>query len=613
MCGIAGFIGYKEIPRENIQKTLETMKHRGPDHQCVKELQTTHANNIHVTFLHARLSIIDLHDRSNQPFTINESTIIFNGEIYNYLEIRKELEDLGICFNTSSDTEVLLQCYRMFGVQGFEKLEGMWSFAIWDNHSQELILSRDRFGEKPLYIMKSDAGLYFASETKILYAISNAPRILNEEQLLRYIFLGYKSLYKKPETYFENIEEIPSGTYAIIQKNLDYKSYRYWNPTYHIKELSLEDAIEGSRHFLLESLKIRLRADVPLAFCLSGGVDSAAIASIAAKKFNCNVTTFSIIDSDERYNEYENIMATVNDLSCRHFNIELSHTHTLENLSALVQYHDAPIATASYYVHSLLSREIARQGFKVSFSGTAADEIFTGYYDHFILQLAELYKTDEYAKLRKDWETHILQHIRNSILKDPDLYIHFPNFREHIFDNHKEYISWIEPIYMNTLDSKYTETTYTNNILRNRMLNELFTEATPVILHEDDLNSMYYSIENRSPYLDSRLFEFVNTVPTRHLIKNGYGKYLLRESVAGILNEKVRLTRKKKGFNASIHSLFDFSSDEVRDRLCSANSKIFNFVKKEKVLPLLEAKTLPNHHSKFLFNIINAQLFMELL
>jgi asparagine synthase (glutamine-hydrolysing) len=191
------------------------------------------------------------------------------------------------------------------------------------------------------------------------------------------------------------------------------------------------------------------------------------------------------------------------------------------------------------------------------------------------------------------------------------LYAKNPNYREHIFDNQAEFRVLLTSDSAQYFSEEFTETTFCNSLLRNRMLNELFHETTPVILHEDDLNSMCYSVENRSPYLDSRLFEFMFSVPSKYLIKNGYGKYLLRESVKGVLNDQVRLDRQKKGFNASINSLIDLKSEQVRDELLDPRNPVFELVQRDKVGSLFDRDDLPNHYSKFLFSMINTELFLE--
>ena len=370
--------------------------------------------------------------------------------------------------------------------------------------------------------------------------------------------------------------------------------------------MSIDDAIQGTKYHLEESIRLRLRADVPMAFCLSGGVDSAALASIAKKIFNYDVTTFSIIDEDERYNELDNIMYTVNDLNCNHELIHLDNSNMLERLKDLIQYHDAPIATISYLVHSLLSEKIQKMGFKIAISGTAADELFTGYYDHFNLHLYEMRNNVNFQNLLNDWYENTGKFIRNPFLKNPRLYFKDQTIRAHNHLNSDKFAEYLIDDYYYEIK----EREFTNSLLRNRMLNELFYEVTRVILHEDDLNSMRYSIENRSPYLDHNLFNFAFSIPSKHLIKDGYGKYILRQATEGSLNDYVRLDRKKKGFNASIKSIIDLNDNTIIDFLLS-DSPVFNIIKRKKIEALLKHENIPNSFNKFLFNFLNVKLFLE--
>ncbi len=605
MCGIAGYIGKKQAPRERVLVTLQKMKNRGPDNQ---DWNAFEENGYHVVLLHSRLNIIDLDSRSNQPFTIGDCTIVFNGEIYNYLELRSEMEREGARFRTSSDTEVLLQYYLRYGETCVNYFEGMWSFAIYDQRQKKLFLSRDRFAEKPLYYLRTSDGIYFGSEIKFIKALSGRDPAVNITHLLRYLVNGYKSLYKTEETFFEGIEEVRWATNMVVGADLQTRTYRYWQPVYQPSaHMTVDDAIEGVRQHLFESMRLRLRSDVPLAFCLSGGLDSASIVSVAAKQLNYDVASFSIIEKDERYNEYPNIMATITDTECTHRLIEVSDQGSLERLGRLIAYHDVPVATITYYVHSLLSEAISNAGYKVAFSGTSADELFTGYYDHFLLHLYEMRKHPDYEHYLRDWQEGVAHYVRNPILRNPELYTVDPAFRDHVYDNSKEFQGYLKTDFR----EEFTETYFCDSLLRNRMMNELFCEATPVILHEDDLNSMCYSIENRSPYLDSRLFNFAYSIPSEFLIQKGYGKYILREAVKGVLNDQVRLDRKKTGFNASINSVVDLQNREVREYLLDEKADIFNLLRRDKVMELFSLDRAPNHYSKFIFSFINARIFLE--
>ena len=604
MCGIAGYIGKKQINDKKIIKTLGLMKNRGPDHQGWRSFT---ANDTNVYLLHSRLSIIDLDERSNQPFSFNGFTLVFNGEIYNYIEVRKELKKRGHTFTTDSDTEVLLKAYIEYGEDCVQHFNGMWAFAIWDERNKKLFLSRDRFAEKPLYYFQDNDGFYFASEIKAIQSLLQKKLQINYDHLKRYLVYGYKFLYKTPQTYFHGIREIEFASNATLDCDNNFIQSKYWKPESNVIEMTLNEAVEGSRHHLLESVKLRLRADVGLAFCLSGGVDSASLASIAKKEFNYDVATFSIIDPDERYNELENIQATIDDLDCKHFLVNLNFDNTLERLKDLVSYHSSPVSTISYLVHSMLSEQISECGYRVAVSGTSADELFTGYYDHFNLHLYEMRNHSEFKQYLKDWQEHTGNFVRNPYLKNPQLYFDDQSIRAHNHLNSSEFASFLTEDY----SIEITESSYTDSLLRNRMLNELFHEATPVILQEDDLNSMKYSIENRSPYLDVNLFDFAYSIPNEHLIQDGYGKYVLREAMNGTLNDQVRLDRRKKGFNASINSLFDFSDKNTCDYFLDSSSVIFDLIDISNIERVININPAPNHYSKFLFNFLNCKIFLE--
>jgi asparagine synthase (glutamine-hydrolysing) len=331
------------------------------------------------------------------------------------------------------------------------------------------------------------------------------------------------------------------------------------------------------------------------------------LVSIAAKEFNSTVQTFSIIDQDPRYDERDHIQATIDDTGCACTQIMLDPNENYKDrLVDLVAYHDAPVATISYLVHSILSQEIAGDGYRISMSGTAADELFTGYYDHFNLHLYEMRNHPRFTEFKEDWEREVRGFVRHPGFRKHDLYFDDPTIRDHIYLNNDVFRSFLK----DDFNEPFTETRYTGKLLRNRMMNELFHEVVRVILHEDDLNSMRYSVENRSPFLDKRLFDFAYSIPDEHLIKDGYNKYILRSAMKGILNDKVRLNREKKGFNASLNSVFDFTNpDHVAFFL--DDSPIFELFKKEAIEKVIKQKEFPNSYKKFLFNFINAKIFLE--
>ena len=562
--------------------------------------------NVYLGF--SRLSIIDLDPRANQPLNRQDDWIVFNGELYNYVELRAELIKSGVSFVTQSDTEVLVASLQERGWGALDQCEGMWAFGLYTAKDGFLTLCRDRFGEKPLYLYRDESGLYFGSEIKFIAALLGRRLSVNRNHLRRYLVNGYKALYKGRETFFEGIEELRPGHALRIDAHGNERMWRYWEPKIGIHDdMSYREAVDGARQSLIHSVELRLRADVPLAFCMSGGVDSNALISIAKKVFGYDVHGFTIVNDDARYEEQDMVECAVRELGVRHTAIPVTTDRFLERLRELVRYHDAPVYTITYYAQWMLQEAIAKAGYRISVSGTAADELFSGYYDHHLAYLQEVHADVAlHSRSKAAWTEHIQPIVRNPHLRDPELFINDENFRDHVYldaDGFSDYLtsSWAE---------QFSEERYSGQLLRNRMLNELFHEATPVILHEDDLNAMYFSVENRSPFLDRKLFEFCNSIPTRHLIQDGRAKAVLRDAMAGIAPDAVMQNRRKVGFNAPIHSFLDMKNPAVRAELLR-DSPIFDLIQREKIEQLLEKADLPNSESKFVFYFLNCKLFLE--
>lgn len=604
MCGIAGYIGSANLPKARLDACLGRMRRRGPDHAGVRQFTT--AAGLNVYLLHSRLSIIDLDPRANQPLGRDGWWIVFNGELYNYIEVRRTLP-AGIELSTQSDTEVLLQKLRADGIRGLDDCEGMWAFAAYDSTRGMTYLSRDRFGEKPLYLYRDGTGLYFGSEVKFIAALlGHSPRV-NYAHLYRYLIYGYKSLYKVSETFFESVSELPRASVLILGPDGQETRETYWQPDCREDSgLSYKEAVQGVRDRLIESVRLRLRADVPLAFCMSGGIDSNSLIAIARRVFRHDVHGFTVVNEDTRYEENDLVEHAVRELGIRHTPIPISTANFLENLRTLIRYHDAPVYTISYYVHWLLMAEVAAHGYRISISGTAADELLTGYYDHHNLYLYEVRNTPLFEPSLKSWQLHTAKFVRNPWLQDPRLYFDNPNFRDHIYLNSEEFARYLKIDWR----EDFTETRYAASLLRNRMLNELFHEAVPVILHEDDLNAMYYSIENRSPYLDRQLFEWCYRIPTPYLMRDGFSKVVLRDAMQGIVPDRILWNHRKVGFNAPVFSFFDPHDSKVRAWLLD-NGRIYEHIRRDRIETLVDEKSLPNSKSKFLFYFLNAKMFLE--
>jgi asparagine synthase (glutamine-hydrolysing) len=606
VCGIAGYIGDRELDRSRIECCLRLMRRRGPDAAGHGRYRTP--AGLAVDLLNTRLAILDLDERANQPFVYGSKRLTYNGELYNYLELRDELERLGAHFTTDSDTEVVVAAIDRLGWDALDGFEGMWGLALYDEEDGSLVLARDRFGEKPLYLHRDDSGLYFGSEAKFVFALLGRRLAVDGRQLRRYLVNGYRSLYKGDATFFADLEELSPGTLLRLDAHGGGMPRRYWKPDLDVEEdMSYEDAVDGVRERLVRSVELRLRADVPLAFCMSGGVDSNALIAVARRECGYDVHGFTIVTDDARYDERQAVDRAVAELGVRHTQVPLGTDGFLDRLRELVRYHDAPVYTISYYAHWRLMEQIAAAGYRVAVSGTAADELFTGYYDHHLAYLAEVAAEPVvHGAATASWTEHVRPLVRNPLLRDPALFVDAPAFRDHLYLDADDFASalvepWSEP---------FVEEHYVDGVLRNRMLNELFQEVVPVILHEDDLNAMYYSVENRSPYLDRGLFEFSLRIPTRELVRNGFAKAVLRDAVRGIAPDGIVGERRKVGFNAPILELLDLSDAAVRRELL-ADSPIYDVVRRERVQELLDSDRLPNSRSKFLFSFLCAKLFLE--
>lgn len=604
MCGISGYYGQKKIDRKIVNNLLKNMSVRGPDSQ--KYIKKKFLFNSYL--FHSRLSIIDLKSRSDQPMIGKKYSIIFNGEIYNYLELKKKLTKLNVEFKTNSDTEVLLKGLEKFGLMFLKKIEGMWALSILDNKTGEMYLSRDKFGEKPLFYHKDADNFYFGSQIEYLKILINKNISLNNDKIFRYINCGYKSIFKENDTYFDKIKSLDPGYILKISPKLDIKRKKYFKLNQKLKNESNQNKIIiNIKNKLINSLKIRTRSDVPIGFCLSGGIDSGSLVSIAKKKLNLKFNTYSVVDENKDYNEINEIDYLVKHLKLNNKKIYFNKKNFLNELRKLIKFRKAPVATISYYVHSQISKFAKKDGIKVLFSGTGADELFTGYYDHYLIDIIREKKLLTRLQKIKDWKKFIYPNIRNPIFKNLNLFKKNFHNLTYIYDNKKFIDKFI--LKKNFL---FDQKKYHSDILKDRMLNELFHESVPVMLYEDDQNSMKNGIENRSPFLDTDLLRYSLKIQSNLFIQNGYNKYLLREALKDILPDRIRLNRKKIGFNFDLNSLIDLNNNEIQNWLLEKNSEIFNFINYEKFSDLITKKNInDNFLQKFIFTIINSKIFLE--
>ncbi len=603
MCGIAGYVGTAPPEDRRVYACLKLMRRRGPDAQRSQRYHFRY--NQQVVLLHSRLSIIDTAPHGVQPMSFDGCHIAFNGELYNYKELRAELEAVGEFFDHDTDTEVLLRLLARRGADALDACEGMWAFVFLDESRQELILSRDRFAEKPLYTYLDSSGLYFASEPKLIFALLGRSLPVNKKHVTRFLVNGYKSLYKTRDTFFEGLNELASGACMVYRAPDDTQVSQYWTPRFEQNpSMDAMEAAQGVREALIRSVELRLRSDVPLAFCMSGGIDSNTIISIAKRLCDYDVHGFTVVNTDARYEEQTQVRHMVYTLGLRHTEVPVDSRDFISQLTELVRYHDAPVYTISYYLHWQMMQRMHELGYKVSISGTAADELFTGYYDHHCFYLASAGADDKRAL--DAWREHIKFIVRNPYLQSPELFAANPGLREHIYLNRDAFANML----LVPAIEDFFEERFTDDVLRNRLANEMFREVVPVILHEDDLNAMYYSIENRSPFLDRALFEFSQRIPTKHLIRDGYAKVVLRDAMSGVVPDEILWNRRKVGFNAPIADLLQ-PHDPATQAWLLADSPLFEILDRNALAGCLDQEFIPNSYSKFLFYVSGVKIFLE--
>lgn len=606
MCGIAGCLTKDLINNNLINKILNSMYNRGPDNQDRVRFEFGKKN---LYLFHSRLSIIDLEPRSHQPFKFRNYTLVFNGEIYNFKDIRDHLISLGYKFKTKSDTEVIIKAFSEWKTDCFKKFIGMWAIAIWDDKIKKLYLSRDRFGEKPFYYITYRDEFYFASELKTLRIIFNKKMELNSRKITDFLFKGYKSIKKDEATFIKDVMQLkPSETITLFKGKLS--KDKYWkltyNPDYKIK---YNDALQEIKYLVEKSVERTLISDVPLSIMLSGGVDSATILGIAKKKFNKNFKSFSIIDNDDRYNEIKNLNLSTKYLKGRNIKLRLSkkNNNNFIKLNDLIGYHFKPVLTISSFLSSLLTKKIKNHNIKVNLSGIGADEVFSGYYDHTLFYLSVIKNEKFFHKNFSFWKKNYKKNIRNPFLKNEKYVLRNKNFRKHIFETNPDLYS----LSTKKIISNFKEKNFTKDVLRNRMLNESFFETVPILTDQDDLNHMIYSIENRCPFLDKDLVEFLYEVPTKYLMKNGFSKNLLRDSCSEYVEPQVMFDTKKRGFNATIKSIFNFNNKKLTNYVLNKNSEIYEYVNFDEFKNLLSQKKYLNSESKFIFSVISTMIFIE--
>lgn len=543
MCGIAGFIDQSHSSNGAASalagRMLDTIRHRGPDNSSVWA-------EAPAALGHNRLSIIDLSDNANQPMEYGDLVITYNGEIYNYIEIKQKLIAKGYSFRTASDTEVILAAYREWGSSCVREFVGMWAFAIWNKTKKELFCSRDRFGIKPFYYIHSGNKFYFGSEYKPLKITPVFRNDLNLMQVSRGLQLGWVTYHD--ETYFEQIKQIPASCNLFFSGS-EAKIEKYW-------ELSPEKSTGGKTEDFLElftdSIRLHMRSDVEVGACLSGGLDSSSIVSSVAKNFPASrLRTFTIFyEGKDEVDERPWVREVLEKYpSVRQESFSPSDADVVSCFADAVKFSDVPLTGSSPLSQYFVMKLASQHKMKVLLDGQGADEYLAGYMHSFYrliggmlgkMHLSEAFTTlSDHRRLQGFTAGKTADVLMKSLLAAvfDEQFLYSLEYRRYF------------PFMMNTSPkTPFMLSPGEGSRLRKFLYHLTFSTSLPSLLQFEDRNSMAFSIESRVPFLDHRLVEYAFSLPDSDKIRKGKTKHILREAMKHTLPQAIAERSDKKGF-----------------------------------------------------------------
>jgi asparagine synthase (glutamine-hydrolysing) len=584
MCGIAGIIGRRAVSSTAIQHMNTLQEHRGPDDQGIWL-----SPDGKIGLGHRRLSIIDTSASGHQPMISGPQVITFNGEIYNYVEIGVKLKAEGVALETASDTEVLLKAYQLWGEAVLNELNGMFAFAIYDADRNTLFCARDRFGEKPFLFHSTPDCFAFASEYRALLSLETIDTSYDEHRVLRFLYHPTRGLDDDIQTVFDDIKQLPPGhSLTLNTQSMDYQIKRYWDvtPNDAYTRMNEPDAQDHFRNLFKDAIKLRMRSDVPLGSCLSGGLDSSAIVCFA-KELLGNDSPYDVFtgrfpgtEADEwpwaeQIIDHTNTTSHVTEPTAEEFGDELG---------KFMWHNELPVGSSSQYAQWCVFRLAKETGITVLLDGQGGDELLGGYEQYFEKYLSSLSSNIniERAKIDERYPAGLLTDGQSIIQNLPQGLRHFLAGLTGKGSDFSFGLTRSAAAKLHQNLPPAPEGAEEFHPLAGALYQEMLHTHLPVLLRYGDRNSMAHSREVRLPFCDHRLAEFTFSLPPEYLMGGAETKRLLRGATKGLLPEKIRTRWNKQGFIPPQSEWFKTTlKDHVTDIIEGPNFEISGMWRKK--------------------------------
>ena len=625
MCGFAGVVGFEGAPVEHatLHRMGGVLTHRGPDDM-----------GIHVApgvgFVFRRLSILDVSACGHQPMVSDDGAyvIVFNGEIYNFLELRRELESLGWRFKSSGDTEVLLTAYRQWGAECVSKFNGMWAFLIHDTRRGIVFGSRDRMGVKPLYRYRTKTHVYFASEIKAIRASGAYAGGLRADKVAEVLLVGRADEVAEDErTFHEHIEHVPPGSVFEVSADGRISERRFWTIPAGTRDLASGSPAQEFSRLFSDAVHLRLRSDVPVGVSMSGGLDSTSVMCVMATALANGggdlrpqpVRAFCYLSPD--FDESKYIAATLKQTGAELHPVDIDPARMWDGLESFVWHHDEPVHSMTAMVGYEVYRTAANAGVKVVLGGQGADETAAGYPSYFRVLWQDLAASGAWLQLRREIGVYAQAHgqpvsrlleqavrgMLGTTLRKVSAYRQRAAMREAARLG-------ANPWFTGDVKAQLHRTEPPATDLRGALQWAVERAPLPIYLRVEDRNSMAHSVEARLPFMDYRLVEFLFSLPSYWKLRGELNKFVLREGMRGIIPEVVRERVDKMGFPTSARDWFaGVLYAPMRDLLASRHTRERGLYDVERIARDLERHKVGEIDvSSSLFNVAQMETLASL-